>query len=78
MAVGNLLFAKTYPEKRELISLYYYCDVVGGVEQAGEKFEEIKWVKPTEVGKYFTTSIHPRLLSYLKALEERAPALLAK
>ncbi len=67
--VDNIVFAKTYPEKREFLSIYYLCTIVGGKEKAGEKFAEIKWVKPADVQKYFTTSLHPDLLVYLKDLE---------
>lgn len=67
--VKKVVFAKTYPEKREFLSIYFYCEPIGGEEKAGEKFVEIKWVKPTEVKKYFTTSLHPNLLEYLKTLE---------
>jgi ADP-ribose pyrophosphatase YjhB (NUDIX family) len=67
--VKQIVFARTYTEKREFLSIYYYCEVVDGKEKAGEKFVEVKWVKPTEVKKYFTTSIHTKLLQYLKTLE---------
>jgi ADP-ribose pyrophosphatase YjhB (NUDIX family) len=67
--VKGVIFAKTYPEDRKVLSIYYLCEPVGGKEQAGEKFAELKWVKPTEVTKYFTTSLHRRLFEYLKALE---------
>lgn len=66
--VKGIVFAKTYPEKREFMSLYYFCEAIGGKPKAGEKFVEIKWVKPSEVKKHFTTSIHPELLKYLKTL----------
>lgn len=66
--VNKIIFAKTYPEKREFLSIYYLCEVIGGKEKAGEKFSEIKWVKPIEVQNYFTTSLHPTLLEYLKSL----------
>src|SRR3989344_316987 len=71
LKVENLgaVFSKTYPEKRDLLSIYYLCEVVGGKEKAGEKFVELKWVKPTDVKKYFTTSLHQNLLKYLKTLE---------
>jgi len=65
----KVIFAKTYPEKREFLSIYYLCKPVGGQEKAGEKLVEIKWVDPGEVQKYFTTSLHPNLLVYLKTLE---------
>ncbi|KKU47231.1 MAG: hypothetical protein UX66_C0020G0006 [Parcubacteria group bacterium GW2011_GWF2_46_8] len=67
--VKNIVFAKTYPEKREFLSIYYLCEFIGGEAKAGEKFVEIKWVKPTEVQSYFTTSLHRTLLEYLKTLE---------
>lgn len=65
----NVIFAKTYPEKREFLSIYYLCEKVDGTEKAGGSFSEIKWVKPTEVTNHFTTSLHPQLLEYLKTLE---------
>ncbi len=67
--VKNVVFAKTYPEKREFLSIYYLCEIAGGKEKAGEKFIEIKWIRPTEVKKYFTTSLHPKLFNFLKTLE---------
>lgn len=67
--VKKIIFAKTYPEKREFLSIYYFCEIVGGKEKTGEKFVELKWVKPTDIQKYFTTSLHPNLLDFLKTLE---------
>jgi len=63
------VFAKTYPEKREFLTIYYLCEVVGGKEKAGEKFVEIKWVNPEEIEKYFTTSFHPKLKEYIMNLK---------
>ncbi|MFA6249969.1 MAG: NUDIX domain-containing protein [Candidatus Shapirobacteria bacterium] len=67
--VKNIIFAKTYPEKREFLSIYYHCEVVGGQEKVGEKFVDLKWTKPSEVQSYFTTSLHPIILNYLKTLD---------
>ncbi|HUC38551.1 MAG TPA: NUDIX domain-containing protein [Candidatus Acidoferrum sp.] len=66
--VDKLVFAKTYPEKREFLSLYYLCEVVGGNAEASDDIIETKWVKPTEVKNYFTTSLHDQLFEYLKTL----------
>lgn len=66
--VKKTVFAKTYPENREFLSIYYHCEVIGGKEKAGEKFVQIKWVKPENIKNYFTTSLHPKLLEYLKKL----------
>ncbi len=72
--VKKLIFARIYPEKKEFLSLYYLCEFylcepIGGIEKPGEKFKELKWIKPTEVTKYFTTSIDPFILEFLKKLE---------
>ncbi len=68
----KVIFAKTYPENREFMSIYYYCEIADDSQDsvAGEKFVEIKWVSPNEVEKYFTTSLHPKLLEYLNSLGE--------
>lgn len=67
--VKEVIFAKTYPEKREFLSIYYLCEKISGEAKAGEKFSEVKWIEPTEVQKYFTTSLHPKLLEILKSLK---------
>ena len=67
--VETIVFAKTYPEKREFLSIYYLCTIIGGEAKAADSFVEIKWIKPSEVAKYFTTSLHPNVLAYLKILE---------
>lgn len=66
----KIIFAKTYPENREFMSIYYYCEVSDFSQKAvaGEKFVELKWVKPDEVNEYFTTSIHPKILDFLRKL----------
>ena len=69
--VENLgtIFAKTYPERKEFLTIYYLCEVVGGKEKAGEKFTEIKWVSPEEIEEHFTTSFHPKLKEYIMNLK---------
>jgi len=68
--VKHVVLAKTYPEIREFLSVYYHCAVNNkGSEMAAGNLSELKWVKPSEVESYFTTSIHPALLRYLKGLE---------
>lgn len=68
--VKEIVFAKTYPEKREFLSIYYLCEASSGEEKACEKFVELKWISPKEVTEYFTTSIHPKLLEYLNGLSK--------
>ncbi|MEM4325751.1 MAG: NUDIX domain-containing protein [Candidatus Pacearchaeota archaeon] len=67
LVVKNLgaVFAKTYPEKRDLVGIYFLCEAIGGKLKPGDDFKELKWVKAKDLEKYFTTSFHPRLREYL-------------
>jgi len=67
----GVIFAKTYPENRKIMSIYYLCGITGGEteEKAGDMFSEIKWVEPEELEKHFTTSFHPKLKEYILNLK---------
>lgn len=67
--VKKVVFAKTYPERREFLSIYYFTEVVGGEAKPSENIKELKWMKPTEVKDYFTTSLHPEVMEFLKSLD---------
>ena len=67
--VKKVVFVKTYPEKREFLSIYYFTEAIEGKEEPGENIKELKWLKPTEVKNYFTTSLHPQVLEFLKTLD---------
>jgi 8-oxo-dGTP diphosphatase len=67
--IDKIIFAKTYPERRDFLSVYYLCHIVGGEEKAGDNITELKWIKPSEIKENFTTSVHPVLLDYLMTLE---------
>ena len=69
--VKNLgaIFAKTYPEKKEFLSIYFLCEAVGGKEKAADDLVELKWVKPEELENYFTTSFHPHMKEYVLNLK---------
>lgn len=76
--VENLgpVYAKTYPEKRDFLAIYYLCEnnsLNNASEeklQPGDNFEELKWVEPEELENYFTTSFHPHLKEYVLNLEK--------
>ncbi len=57
--VGNVFFARTHPEKKEFLSIYFHCTPIGGKLKAGELFVDAKWVSPRDVKKHFTTNMHP-------------------
>ncbi len=62
------IFAKTYPEKKEFLSVYYLCEAISGEAKPEGSFKELKWVSAEELEKYFTTSFHPRLKEYIMNL----------
>ena len=66
--VKDLILARVPKENEQFLLLYYFCETAQTKIKAGEKFVEVKWVKPKEIQKYFKTSIHPQLLNFLKVL----------
>jgi ADP-ribose pyrophosphatase YjhB (NUDIX family) len=68
LSVDKQMYAKTYPENNKILSIYYLCTYLGGSPETKEKFKEFKWIYPNEVNRYFTTSIHPRILEILSKL----------
>lgn len=67
--VKKIIFARTSPAKKEFVLLYYYCETAGGKERPEDSLVELKWIKPTEVKKYFTPPAHPKVMEFLKTLE---------
>lgn len=67
LQVKNLgaIFADNCTIKDKLLLLYFLCEAVEGEEKTGEKIEELKWIKPTEIENYFEIPIHKRLKEYL-------------
>lgn len=68
--IKKLVLARIPEENKKFLLLYYLCEPTNaGKEKAGEKFKEIKWIKPAEARKYFTTSIHPEIMKILRQLK---------
>jgi len=59
------IFSKTYPEKPELLAVYFLTEIFEGQEKPGDDISELKWVSPNELEDYFTTSFHKKLKQYL-------------
>ncbi|GEM_PF-261485 len=66
--IEKIVYAKTYLEQRQIISIYFLTTYQTG-EPKSKDFTELKWIKPTDVVKYFTTSLHPKIMNFLKTLE---------
>lgn len=67
LIVKNLgaVFSRFLKENKKILLIYYLCEVVGGKEKAGGDFVELKWVKPKDLQKHFTTSFDRRLKEYI-------------
>jgi len=68
--VKNLgaIFSKVYPEKPDLLAVYFLTEAFDGEEKPGAHLTELKWVSPNELRNYFTTSFHKKLEEYLNEL----------
>jgi len=64
------IYARTPKENKHLTLTYLYCEYIRGREQPAEPFKELKWIKPTEVRSYFTTSLDPHIAEFLQTIEE--------
>jgi len=69
--IKRFLFSRVPSECSKITLFYYEVEPISGSLRAGGDLKELKWVKPTEVVKYFTTSIDLRVMNYLKALEQK-------
>ena len=69
--VKNLgaIFQRVYPEKKDLLGMYFLCEVVGGKAMPGNDFLELKWVSPDKIENHFKTSFHPFLKEHLLHLK---------
>jgi len=64
------IFSKTYPEKKDLLAVYFLTQIFEGEEKPGGDLIELKWVSPKELENYFTKSFHKKLKQYLIELVE--------
>jgi len=63
------IFSRIYPEKQDLLSIYFLCEVFKGEELPADDLVELKWVSPEEVESHFQTSFHPELKEYILHLK---------
>jgi len=64
------IFSQTYPEKPDLIGVYFLTQAFEGQKKPGDDIVELKWVSPKELENYFTTSLHRKLKTFLTELVE--------
>ncbi|MEK6830827.1 MAG: NUDIX domain-containing protein [Nanoarchaeota archaeon] len=71
LKVKNLgaVFSRVLEENKKILLIYYLCEVIGGKEKPDSDFVELKWVKPQDLQKHFTTSFDKRLKEYILNLK---------
>lgn len=66
--VKKLIYARIVPSTKQFLNIYYLCEPINDEVVAGEKFTEVKWIKPTEMIKY-KPPVDPYVLKFLEKLE---------
>lgn len=71
LKIENLgsVYSRIPSERKDLLLIYFLCEAIGGKEKPLADFVELKWVKPEELEKHFTTSFHPHLKEYILNLK---------
>lgn len=67
LEVKNLgsIFVKTYPQKGNLLAIYFLCEAKKGKLKEGDLLSELKWISPPEIREYFECELHTRLKEYI-------------
>jgi len=67
--LGSVFTTRIPSEKKDLLLIYYLCEVITGEEKSSEDLKELKWVNPEELEEHFTTSFHETLKEYIMNLK---------
>lgn len=59
------VFSRILKENNRFLFVYYLCEVVGGKPYPADDIVELKWIKPKDLQKHFTTSFDKRLKEYI-------------
>ena len=73
--VKQLIAARVHPDsgfkKVQIVALYFHCTVENDKKiKVGGSLNKLKWVKPLDVFKYFTTSTCDEVTKFLTMLEK--------
>jgi 8-oxo-dGTP diphosphatase len=73
--VHSLIAARVHPDAGhkpvQIVALYFHCTPVDKRKpKAGGEIKEVKWVRPTKVFEYFTTSTCDAVTQFLTTIEK--------
>jgi ADP-ribose pyrophosphatase YjhB (NUDIX family)/Arc/MetJ-type ribon-helix-helix transcriptional regulator len=72
--VNSLVASRIHPDagfkEIQIVIFYFYCTAISGQAKPGGDLVKIKWVRPTSVFKYFTSSTSDDVTKFLYTLEK--------
>ena len=73
--VKALVTSRIHPDSGfknvQIVALYFYCEPVSKKEEkSGKNLSKLKWVKPSDVFKFFTTSVSDEVTKFLIMIEK--------
>jgi ADP-ribose pyrophosphatase YjhB (NUDIX family) len=73
--VKSLVASRIHPDsgfkKVQIVALYFYCEPASEKkEKPGNNLGKLKWVKPSDVFKFFTTSVADEVTKFLLMIEK--------
>ncbi|MCD6547206.1 MAG: hypothetical protein J7K22_01480 [Nanoarchaeota archaeon] len=74
--VGKFLIKFVPSENPNIEQLFYEIKYKGGHPIFSKNFSDFTWVKPTQILKYFTTSISKDIMDYLRFLEKNGKGII--
>jgi len=75
----QLITSRIHPDSGfkdiQIVALYFYCTTDLDSTKSGGSLENIKWVKPLDVFKYFTTSTCDEVVKFLTMIQKSSGAI---
>ena len=73
--VKDLIAARIHPDSGfknvQIVALYFYCETRDkGIPTSGGSLNQLKWVKPLDVFKFFTTSTCDEVTKFLTMIQK--------
>ncbi len=73
----NRFLVKYIPSENPNVEQYFYeLKHVAGNVIASKEYSQFAWIKPTQVVKYFSTSISKEIIDYLRFLEKSGKGII--
>jgi len=72
--VNTIISARVYPDtsvgSAQIIALYFYCSPISSLKLKKEIYNQLRWVRPLDVFKYFTNSTSDEVTKFLATIHK--------